>query len=253
MLVFLIWQAGVGLQILLLARAWVSGSLARYPFFYTYVASTLGCSVFAYIVLIKFPGGFRPVYWIGQYATLLAGCGVVVEIFGHVLADFPGARKFARSASLFTFAAIFALELLYSHFSSPSAVAHSEFGAERDIRCAQIGLLAAVLAIILHYSISVAKGIIGMLYGYSLYLIVSLASLALRFYFGGRFDFTLRILQPLSFDVSLLIWAVTLWSYSVAIAATPNAYLEADYDALAAFTRGRIQAFRSHLGRSVRS
>jgi hypothetical protein len=252
MLVFLIWQAGVALQVLLLVRAWASRSLARYPFFHAYVGLTLGVSIFGYIIFIKFPLGYPPVYWIGQYATLLAGCGVVVEIFSHVLTGFPGARKFARVASFLTFAAIFLLELLYSHFSSPSAVAHSEFAAERDIRCAQIGLLAAVVAIIVHYAISVAKGIIGMLYGYSLYLIVSLASLALRFYFAGRFDFTLRILQPLFFDVAIFIWTVALWKSPVSIDTPPDIPIEEDYEALALVTKGHIKALRAHVAKSVR-
>jgi hypothetical protein len=46
------------------------------------------------------PGLYYEWYWPTQFAILVAGCGVILEILRHVLEWYPGAERVARLASL---------------------------------------------------------------------------------------------------------------------------------------------------------
>jgi hypothetical protein len=54
----------------------------------------------------------------------------------------------------------------------------------------------------------------GMYIGYGIYVGTSLITLALRAYLGAHIDPTWYMVQPLSYDAGLMVWAVGLWSYS---------------------------------------
>ena len=252
MLAISLLSLGTILGVILLLRGWQTGNLTKFPFFYAYIFSAFLASIIADFLLLTYPKAYRPFYWPAQFATLFLGCGIVLEIFGHVLSVYPGARRFARAVCGIVFCAIFSVELLYPHGRIP-AVARIEL--ERNVRTAQIIFFVAIVSVILHYRIPLAGAIRGMLHGYGLYLGTSLVTLALRYYDGanggGRWDDVWRFIQPTSFDVSLLIWTVALWRYSPNSAASGTTP-DADYQSFAASTRKTLGAAWSHLGRSVR-
>jgi hypothetical protein len=123
---------------------------------------------------------------------------------------------------------------------------------ERDVRSAQIVFFVAILAVISHYAIPLGRNMRGMMLGYGIYLLVSLATLSFRAYIGMDFDRIWRVIQPLSFNLSLLIWLIALWSLKENPKPKREVRIETDYEALAALTRDRLRALRAHLGRSTR-
>ena len=83
-----------------------SGLLRRYPFFFFNIACSLVGDVVLSSVRIRMPSLYPQLYWIVQFVTLLAACGIVLEIFDHVLSGYPGADKFARTVSVSVFAGV---------------------------------------------------------------------------------------------------------------------------------------------------
>lgn len=252
MIPFATWLLGVILQVLLLARSWRSGNLFVFPFFSVYIVSVLLYSAGGYVVQVGFPDFYPVVYWTGQYITLVCGCAVVIEIFEHVLAEFAGAKVFARIVCLLALSSVVAGSFLYYGVISPQSVPKSAIGVERDVRCTQVILLSAILAVIFYYGVPLARGMNGMIFGYALYLFVSLLTLAERSYVGTGFDHIWRPLQPLSFDVALAVWTIALWNRSVAPKGQQVPHLEQDYETLVLATRRALGSARLYIGRSSR-
>jgi hypothetical protein len=249
----IIWYFGPLLQALILFRGFRSRTLLKYPFFHTYVASGCLTTVLLYVYFFWWTRAqslavYEKAYWIVQFCTLMIGCGIVLEIFRHILSPYPGADKFATVVALGTFAAIFCFALIYQ-FLAPdwSTSKGAAFEVERDVRTVQAIFLFGILAVISYYRIPIGKNLKGMITGYGLYIVTSLFTLATRGYAGPRFDRVWDVIQPLSFDLSLTIWLVALWSYHPSPVPDPTVPLEQDYEALAAKTRRTLAAMRSHL------
>jgi hypothetical protein len=85
---------------------------------------------------------------------------------------------------------------------------------ERGFRVIQALLLLGIGGVVVYHRIPLNRNLKSMLVGYNLYVSASLIILALRVYIGMRVNPTWRILQPLSYDAALVVWAVGLWSYS---------------------------------------
>lgn len=248
-----VWLAGLVLRFVILFRGLQSKTLGRFPFFYAYALSALAGDLFVYATWTTKQGAYQESYWAAQFLTLMIGCGIVLEIFKHVLSPYPGAEKFATAVALGTFAVIFFFALVYQ-FVGPdrSALRATTFELERDVRTVQAIFLFCILAVIFYYGIAIGKNLKGMVLGYVLYIGTSLVSLAIRAYAGRPFEAAWSVIQPLSFDLSLTIWLISLWSYHPNPAPDPAIPLEGDYEALAARTRRTLVAMRSHLTRTAR-
>lgn len=251
MLAEVVYLFGILFQVLLLFRGWRSGSLNKYPYFYAYILTSFLAGSLSYAVFVTRPASYPAMFWPLEFLTLFIGCGLVLEIFRDVLSSYPGAERFAKSVCVITFVAIFLLGLVYSLISSPGSIAQSEVGLERNVRAVQILFFVAIVGTIFYYGIALGKNIRGMIYGYGLYLAVSVVAFALRLYYHSRVD-VLRTVRPMIFDVSLLIWLVSLWAYHPNPKPAPGDRLEEDYEAVASLTKARINALRGHLGRSTR-
>lgn len=238
------------LRLLILLRGYFSHLFREYIWFYYYIACTLAADVAIDIGRWLGPAAYLKVYWPCQFITLAVGCGLVLEIFKHVLAEYPGAERFAKAVCVGTFGLIFLAWIIYPRRTLGLQAVSIEL--EKDVRTAQIFFFAAVVAVIFYYYLPLSRNVRGMLFGYGVYLGVSLVSLAVRSYVGRGFDSIWRIAQPLAFDGSLLIWLVAFWAYYPNPLATHPIRLESDYDALATLTNARIHALRTYLGRSLR-
>jgi hypothetical protein len=253
----IIWYLGGSLQALILFRAFRGRTFFKYPFFNAYVASGLLTTILLYVYFVwthtRTPGVYEKAYWIVQFCTLMIGCGIVIEIFDHILTPYPGADKFATVVALGTFGVIFCFALAYQLFAPDwSTSKGTAFEIERDVRTVQAIFLFVILVVISYYRIPIGKNLKGMITGYGLYIVTSLFTLAMRAYAGPRFNIVWNVIQPLSFDFSLAIWLAALWSYYPSPAPDPTTPLEQDYEALAARTRRALVAMRSHLTRTAR-
>lgn len=242
---------GNALEAAMLWRGIRSRTVEKYPYFYSYVASTLSSSILPIVYLIDRPS-YNLWYWPIQLATLVFGCGVILEILRGVLSPYPGAEKFARAAGLVAFGVVFLLAIVYLVFRLAPSSAATGIELERNVRAVQTVLLVAVLMIILRYGIPVGRNILGMIVGYGLYIAVSLVSRAVEAYAGTWLRLVWLYVQPLAFGVSLVIWLVALWSYYPNPAPGPGIPLESDYELLASRTRRALSTARSSLGKAGR-
>ena len=254
MLSLAIWWAGILLEAAVLFRGISSKKIRKYPFFFAYITCSLLGSAGLYIVSVFDRSGYAQLYWAVQLLTLLLGCGILLEIFKHVLADYPGAERFAVWSGLITVGAVICFAVIYPLVAPRSATAGTAVELERDLRTVQAVFLLVTLAIIFYYGIKLSRDMKGIVLGYALYVEFSLFILAFRAYEGpSSFSATWKAVQPLAYDVSLLIWAVSLWSYYAEPASVPALSIEVDYDTLALTTKTAIGAMRSHLGKAARS
>jgi hypothetical protein len=239
------------LQLGILVRGLAEKLLARYSFFYAYVFSTFFATTLALVLWREAYASYQKSYWVLQFLTLLIGCGIILEIFRHVLAPYRGAEKFATAVGLVTFGAIFCFAIVYRLVVPSHDTALFEL--ERNVRTVQAILLFGILVVVSYYRVPLGKNIRGMIAGYGLYIVTSLSALAIRAYAGPRFNEAWNVIQPLSFDVSLTIWLTALWSYQPNPAPDPTVPLEEDYEVLARRTRRALEAMRSHLTRTAGS
>jgi len=246
------YAAGLFLRSLIILRGFRCHMLKKYAWFYSYVfAALLADAVLSSTWAIS-PHWYRAAYWTAQFITLVFGCGLIFEIFKHVLSPYPGAEMFARATLFLTLVLIFLSVLVYDRFIRVSLSA-SYVELERDVRTAQVVFLVAVFFVILHYAIPLGRNMRGMMYGYALYVGASLLTLAFRAYAGLGFDALWRFLQPFSSCLTLCIWLFALWAYSPSPVPSAQITLEADYEALVTATKGGVSVLRSYLGRSVRN
>lgn len=248
----LIPTAGALLESILLLRGLWGRIFRTHHFFYAYIVASLIGTIVAVAVKLSVPSSFQKWYWPIQLITLVLGYGILLEILNHVLAPYPGAERFARVSGLAALGAIFCFALIapviMPHWSPGTVI---EF--ERDLRCVQAILIFGLLAVIFYYGIPVGRNLKGMIMGYGLYIVTSLASLAVRSYAGTPFDRIWDIVQPLSLDASLVIWLVALWSYCPNPAPDPTICLEEDYEALVSRTKSVIGTIRTYLGKAARA
>jgi hypothetical protein len=248
-LIFL-WFGNV-LEAAILWRGIRSRMIEKYPYFYSYVASTLSSSILPIVYLLD-RSSYNLWYWPIQLATLVFGCGVILEILRRVLSPYPGAHNLARAAGLVAFGAVFFLAIVYLVFRLSPSSAATGIELERNVRAAQTVLLVAVLVIILRYRIPVGRNVLGMIVGYGLYIAVSLVSRAVEAYASTWLKLIWLYVQPLSFGTSLAIWLVALWSYHPNPVPDASIQVEADYEALAGHTRKALRATRSYIVRGAR-
>jgi hypothetical protein len=242
---------GLLLEALILLRGFLQKSWSRHPFFYSYIAASLIGSVPVNVSYLIHSSSYPVWYWSVQVTTLFLGCGIVLEVFNHVLAPYSGASKFARLVISAGFGTIFCFAIVYSLLVLRRSPAIAEFQLERDLRTLQAIFLGAIIVLISYYRIEIGKSIRGLLLGYVLYIVVSLASMALRSYSGRPFNAWMFI-PPLSYDVCLAVWLAALWSYHPDPVPRSGIHLEADYESLVAVTKAAVGTVRAQLNRTVR-
>jgi hypothetical protein len=252
MLSLLVWRIGLLLELAILVRAVASKTVAKFPYFYAYILCVFCVSAALNIPYVMSPAFYYKWYWPTQFATLVAGCGLIFEILRHTLEAYPGAERVGRAASL----GIFALTFLYVGLKAavvpelaPLAVTVE---LERGLRVIEALLLVSILTIVFYYHIEIGRNVKGLIVGFGAYVGSSLVALALRAFLGPRFNSAWEILQSGSYLFALTVWMVALWSYYPQPVPLNRTRLDADYEALASATRQILQSLRSHLRRTAR-
>jgi hypothetical protein len=247
MLSLALWLAGMLFEVLLLVRAVQTKTLTKYTYFYAYIFCVFVVSTVLYIGRSKHDF-YETWYWPTQFATLVIGFGVVLEVVRQALDAYPGARRFAWRASC----AVFAVTFCYVEWHVARRTEWSTVAAtvelERDLRVIEALVMATVLAIVFYYRIELGKNVTGMILGFGAYVGVSLTTLALRAFFGPQFNTAWGLLQSASFVFGTAVWTVALWSYK------PNPKPPklptsggGGYEALVHGTRAQLESVRSNL------
>jgi hypothetical protein len=247
-----IWFIGTLLQAVLLLRFLWSNEVRHYVFFFFYLVGSLIGSAVLYVIFFTNSKSYAEWYWAIQILTLILGCGIILEIFKHTLAHYPGAERFAMAVAILILGATLSFAALRTLLSPTSSVPSLNFELERDLRLVQALLLFSLMAIIFWYGIAMGSNMKGMIVGYGLYIGASLVSLAIRFYIRRPLPAQV-IFRQTAYDLALIVWLVALWSYRPDPAPASSIDLESDYEALVAGTKAKMSSVRSHLGKAVGS
>ena len=253
MLSLLLWRAGLVVEVLILIRAVRSRMVTKFPYFYAYIFCVCFVSLVLYIGYALSHGFYNRWYWPTQFATLVAGCGIVLEVVRHAFECYPGAERLARLACLGVFGATFCyvgLKVVTKAELTPLAVTVE---LERDLRVIEALLLVTILTIVFYYGIALGRNLVGLIVGFGAYVGVSLVTLAIRAFLGYRFNAVWVGLQSGTYLLSLMVWAVALWSYSPQPVPVDRTRLDGDYEALAGATREILSSLRSYFKRTARS
>jgi hypothetical protein len=122
---------------------------------------------------------------------------------------------------------------------------------ERNLRFGQAALLIAILSLLAYYRISLGRNVASLLYGYTLFIATTVATLALRSALGAAFQPWWAVLQPLAYLVTLGMWCAGLWMRETNPLPSPE--LERDYERLSRQTIAGMARLRARLAYGVRS
>lgn len=253
MTTLLIWWVAIALETVLLGRALYSRLVGKYPFFFLYLSSVVICDISLFCVSKLEPSAYPALSRQTEVLNIVLGYGILLEIFTHVLARYPGAERFARVAGLVVFVLVLCLALAYPLVSAGAPQSHFRYSVvERDFLAVQAIFLFVVFGVISYYRIDAGRNITGMIIGYGVWLGTSVAVLALGSYSVASFGQIRILVQPLSYLFSLLTWLSALWSYAPSSASPARLGLRADYESLAASTAETIGKMRAELARTAR-
>jgi len=202
----------------LLLRARLARILGRYPLFYSYISYLLTASLAVLTVYYRFPKQYRTVAWFILMVMWVAEFAVLLEVSDHIFEPYPPIRRLGRLltagvCTIFFFA--FILPSLLGHQSR--MVVFLEFS--RSAFLTKAALIVALLAATRLYQLPLGKNISGMLLGFSVYLAINVANLALVERFTRVYAEIYAVVGPSSYLVALTIWNVALWRYEPGILA----------------------------------
>jgi hypothetical protein len=241
MLILIIWWCGIALEAVLLFRGFRAKLFLRYPNFYIYVLSLFLTDSLLYLAYLAKLASYDKWSWYSSFLSLFLGCGILLEIFRHVLSQYPGVEKFARIVSFGIMGAVLCFAVIYPMFTPDASAARALFvRLQRDFLTVQAVLLFGVLQLVSYYRLSMGKNLKGMILGYGQAVGVTLIGLALRAYLGPRFHPALSLTFQLSYLAALAIWVVGLWSYCANPVPESKIQVDADYEDLAAKTRDMV-------------
>ncbi len=248
MLSLTIWWCGMLLEALLLYRGLRAKLVSRYPNFYIYVLSLFLSDGLLYFLYLLKPASYQKWGWYPGFLVLFLGCGILVEIFRHVLSSYAGVERFARVGGFAVLGGVLCFAILYPIFGSSGSAAHVLYvRLQRDFLMVQAILLFGLLQLIFYYGISMGRNLKGMIFGYGQCVGTTLVTLALHAYIGTRFEAASILIQQVSYLAALVIWLVALWSYCANPVPEATIGVEEDYEALAARTRNMVGAASTEL------
>jgi len=247
----IIWCTSIFLEVLVLFRGIIARVTAKYPFFYAFVVGTLVVNSLLLYAYVRANNFYYTFYWYGEFLTLVLACGIILEIFRHVLSPYPGAARLARIIAIITFGVILCSSGVYPLLARLGSVSSTVEDLERDLRCVQAIFLLSILTLISYYRIPIGRNMKGMITGYGISIGVNLMTLVIYSYTQGRYATILSTVGQLGYTVPNVIWAAALWSYA------PNpenkaARIEEDYEELARRTQATMDTLRGYLGKAVR-
>lgn len=250
LLSYFVWWTCIGLEVTLLIRGRVAGLFTRYPLFYSYIGCVLLKELAGVASYALAPNTYPFVYWPTELITVVASFAVIVEMFRGAVRHNPGFMRFVQNVLL----AVFSITTLYacidfSHRGFTSIYrAIEQLG--RELRLVEGALLMALLWLLVRYRIELGRNLGGAVVGYSFLVGVNLINFAFLPAPSPEWSPVLRMLIPVSYATTLVIWCSTLWS-AQGEATQPQSRIEHDYEFVAAKTRALLARTSDTLTRAI--
>jgi len=244
-----VWSLGLVSLLTLVYRAQREEMLGKYPYFYGYLAAVLCSSTLRHWILVSFGNGetYKRVYWISEFVTTLIGFGLTWEIYKNVFAAYGGMRRMTR-AIVSSLLVLLLLRGAMELAQSPKLLAATAMEVNRNVEVVQAMLLAAVLVIVLSYSLDIGRNLQSLLFGYGLYIGTNLVTRTVH----ARVS---KVMWPIptqfEYCVTLIIWCVGMWAYRPV--PDSGVSFDSDYERLAVQTARTFERLRDHLLRAWRS
>lgn len=243
---------GVLLEALLLVRGLQEKLVRQFPIFYTYLFVVLVSDLLRIFVYRWYYPAYTHLYWTTQFVSLVVGSAVIFEIYRVGLKPFPGTARLARNSLLIVFAAIFAKALATSSDGLFGWLSLELEELERNLRIVQALAVATLVLLFLLYAIPFGRNLKGILFGYGLFVAMSIVYLTVIFYSSGFIRIYWSYLGGGTYLIVLSVWTSALWSRH-AFPETAPMRLEHDYEALVASTNAKLRRVRARLGWVARS
>jgi hypothetical protein len=247
----LIWWFGIALECTLLMRGWLGRWAPRYRVFYFYILFVLSQELLRFLAYQRSTTSYFHTYWITEFLGVLAGCGIVFETYKAGLSAYPGVARMARNLLIVIFVLTFTKAFVDSSSDPRWWLAASTMELERDARVVQAVAIAALIGLFTIYAVPFGRNLRGIVFGYGIYVAISIATLRFAAFRGSQFSSFWQYLVPASFLFTLVFWVAHLWSFQPQPAPAATARLEHDYQKVAAATRRRLQEARGYLGKAT--
>jgi hypothetical protein len=252
MMILIVWWATLLLEAVVLFRCFRNGILREHPYFCVYLACVFISSGSGYAIYEMRPFLYRYWFWTWEFACVILGYSVVIEVLEKGLGPYEGPKKFARNAGLLVFASVVGFTTLQWILERGSSVLLTSVQVERNLRTAEAILLVIIVSTVTYYAIPVGRNLKGIVLGYGLCVATVVVDHALLSHIGPSFQGTFSVIPGYSYLASLLIWTVALWSYEANPVPKRPSDLASDYDALALKTRKAMESMRAYLGKAGR-
>jgi hypothetical protein len=196
------------------------------------------------------PVTYAIAYWITELLCALVAFGVTWEIYSHILGQYPGVSKMARSVSAFLLVMVGAKAGVELWGASTTLRVFTTLEVEQLVRVLQALLLLGILGLIVHYRLPLGRNIGALLAGYGLYLLCIVVTVTLRLQSVKTLNGIVDLTQRIAWCITLGVWCVGMRSY----APTPQleTSLEYDYNRISQQTTRALGQLRSHLIHSWR-
>jgi hypothetical protein len=253
MLNVMIWSVGIFLEILLLVRGFQEKLYRQFPIFYLYLLFVMLNDVVSMGVYRWVPNYYLQVYWVTQFLSLAIGSGIIFEIYRVALRSFPGAARMTRYVLLIVFGAIFAKALTIPSGGVFTWLAAASIMLERNLRIVQALAIVTLGLLFLWYAIPFGKNLKGILFGYSLFIGLSIVQFTLWRYSLEQIKPFWSYAQPVCYLLVMGIWVRTLWFADSLPEVNPDVQIEIDYELLMATTRDQFRKTLARLGWAARA
>jgi hypothetical protein len=248
----IIWWSAILMEALLLVRSSKEKLFERYPLFYSYVGCVLLIEVLRFSSYKTQFDSYQTVYWCTEFLTVVAGYGVIAEIYKRSLEHHPGVARRARRVLLVVLFLTLG-EVAANTFRSPSgswAHAIAKFG--QDLRYVELSLWVVMLAVFSFYRIPAGRNLKALISGYGFYITMSVVNLAFVFQPENHFSSIARQLPSLAYLITLTIWCAGLWSRFPEPGPPAEDQIERDYRVLEMRTQAIFKRIKSLLERFTR-
>ncbi len=253
MLSVMIWSVGVFLEILLLVRGFQEKLYRQFPIFYLYLLFVMVNDVVSMSVYRWASNYYFQVYWVTQFLSLAIGSGIIFEIYRVALRSFPGAARMARCVLLIVFGAIFANALTIPWDGVFRWLAAATITLERNLRIVQALAILTLALLFSWYAIPFGKNLKGILFGYSLFVGLSIVQFTLWRYSREQIKPFWSYAQPVCYLLVMGVWIRALWFAVPLPKINPDPQIESDYELLIAATRDQFRKTLARLGWAVRA